>query len=219
MNYCRFRNDVIKRMANAGGATPLLPPEYQQVEYLESTGTQYINTNIQNNVQFDYYVKLCFTGYTTANDNSNYIFGVWGYDNRRFVAINITSGQLSIGYSTGFSSGGNITLNTIHEISGNLHSGSQTLHLDGVQKITMTNSGNITPVKNILFLAANSVNSIVDYSKAKVYRFTLTYNGTAILDFIPCYRKSDSKPGMYDLVTDTFFTNAGTGEFSVGNNV
>ena len=38
-------------------------------------------------------------------------------------------------------------------------------------------------------------------------------------DFVPCYRKFDNKPGMYDLVTKQFFTNAGPGEFTVGPNV
>ena len=35
-------------------------------------------------------------------------------------------------------------------------------------------------------------------------------------NFIPCYRKSDNKPGMYDLVTNTFYTNIGTGDFIIG---
>ena len=38
-------------------------------------------------------------------------------------------------------------------------------------------------------------------------------------EFIPCYRKSDDKPGMYDLITKQFFINQGEGEFLVGPNV
>ena len=34
-----------RALLSAKGKT-LLPKEYQQVEYLESTGTQYINTNV-----------------------------------------------------------------------------------------------------------------------------------------------------------------------------
>ena len=34
--------------------------------------------------------------------------------------------------------------------------------------------------------------------------------------FVPALRNSDNKPGMYDTVTGTFYTNAGSGEFSVG---
>ena len=38
-------------------------------------------------------------------------------------------------------------------------------------------------------------------------------------DMIPCYRKSDNVIGMFDKVSQTFFTNAGTGTFTKGNNV
>jgi hypothetical protein len=32
-----------------------------------------------------------------------------------------------------------------------------------------------------------------------------------VRDFIPAVRDSDSKPGFYDLVTNQFYTNAGSG--------
>lgn len=44
-------------------------------------------------------------------------------------------------------------------------------------------------------------------------------DGTIQMNLIPCYRKSDDEPGMYDTVTNTFFTNQGTGEFTVGQDV
>ncbi|MBR3423660.1 MAG: hypothetical protein IKG80_04140 [Clostridia bacterium] len=37
--------------------------------------------------------------------------------------------------------------------------------------------------------------------------------------YVPCYRKSDNEIGLYDLVTDDFLTNAGTGTFRKGGNV
>ena len=49
----------------------------------------------------------------------------------------------------------------------------------------------------------------------RLYSFTAKANGTFIMKMIPCVRKSDNKPGMYDTVSKTFFTNAGTGEFVV----
>lgn len=49
-----------------------------------------------------------------------------------------------------------------------------------------------------------------------IFEFRITENNATILDFIPCYRKSDRKPGMYDTVTKQFFTNSGTGEFILG---
>ena len=41
-------------------------------------------------------------------------------------------------------------------------------------------------------------------------------NGTLTRDFVPVIRKSDNKPGMWDKVTRTFYTNAGSGEFNYG---
>lgn len=40
-----------------------------------------------------------------------------------------------------------------------------------------------------------------------------------IRNFIPCYRKSDNVIGMYDLITKTFYENAGTGTFIKGNDI
>lgn len=49
----------------------------------------------------------------------------------------------------------------------------------------------------------------------RIYGFAIINNGVDKIRLIPCVRKSDSKPGMYDTVTKTFYTNAGTGEFIV----
>ena len=40
-----------------------------------------------------------------------------------------------------------------------------------------------------------------------------------VRDFIPAKRNSDGSIGMYDLVTSTFFGNAGTGTFVAGAEV
>ena len=56
-------------------------------------------------------------------------------------------------------------------------------------------------------------------STCKVSKFQLYENEVLIRNYIPCYRKSDNVIGMYDIVTKTFFTNAGTGTFTKGNNV
>ena len=52
---------------------------------------------------------------------------------------------------------------------------------------------------------------------ASVKIFSLTSDG--IIDLVPCYRKSDGEIGMYDLVSNTFFTNQGTGTFLKGADV
>lgn len=53
--------------------------------------------------------------------------------------------------------------------------------------------------------------------KFKVFNFTFAVDDEPQAELIPCVRKSDNKPGMYDTVSKTFYTNAGTGEFIVPN--
>jgi len=53
-------------------------------------------------------------------------------------------------------------------------------------------------------------------STMKIYSYRLSQSGVCVRHFIPVIRTSDSKPGMYDLVNNVFYTNAGTGEFTWG---
>ena len=67
-----------------------------------------------------------------------------------------------------------------------------------------------------LYLFNLNLNSGNYAAAAKVWSYRHIRNGVSIRDIVPCYPKSDSKPGMFDLVTNEFFTNAGTGEFLYG---
>jgi hypothetical protein len=67
--------------------------------------------------------------------------------------------------------------------------------------------------QNILVAGAIHPNTI----PVKTYSSKMIKNGVVVQNLIPCVRKSDSKPGMYDTVSKTFYTNAGSGEFIVPN--
>ena len=53
----------------------------------------------------------------------------------------------------------------------------------------------------------------------RLYYLRIYERGTTRINLVPCYRKSDREPGMYDLVNRIFYQNAGTGEFAVGPDV
>ena len=61
--------------------------------------------------------------------------------------------------------------------------------------------------------------SIADRASIRVYSLKMYENGQIRREFVPCYRKSDNAIGLYDLVTNQFYTNAGTGTFVRGANV
>lgn len=55
------------------------------------------------------------------------------------------------------------------------------------------------------------------FSSIKAYSFIIKDSGVIVSNLIPASRDSDGVCGMYDLITDTFLTNANTvGEFTVG---
>lgn len=61
------------------------------------------------------------------------------------------------------------------------------------------------------------VDSISDYAiRAKLFSCTVYVGSETFSELIPCVRRADNKPGMWDTVSKQFFANAGTGEFAWG---
>lgn len=94
--------------------------------------------------------------------------------------------------------------------------------VDGLN-ITIGNyryTANVIPpdigVKFALF-GYNRTTGVVNCSGSSRIYYAKFFNSNQniIGNFIPCIRKSDSKPGMYDTITDTFYTNDGTDEFII----
>ena len=57
------------------------------------------------------------------------------------------------------------------------------------------------------------------FFSGRCFRAYVELEGSRLIDLIPCYRKSDNAVGMYDIVSDTFFTSAGSGIFTKGGDV
>ena len=57
---------------------------------------------------------------------------------------------------------------------------------------------------------------VIETDMLKLYYFEMYDNDILIRHYIPCYRKSDGKIGLYDIVEGKFYTNEGEGEFLKG---
>lgn len=200
-NYCR----VIKKLCNKA----MLPPEYQQVEYLQSSGYQYIATGVYNADGLD----------VTFQSTSRGSHGVAGY----YLSNNTTNNRLSVAELQEYrvfmaSSDGNYFSVAVDSYKHRVYFGAYTnwaVYWDDVYKKTIAKQTTSTNYEAFLFRSQAMPNS----NGLKIYFCSIYIGTTKARDYIPCYRKSDNKPGMYDLVTNTFYTNAGTGEFTVGNNI
>jgi hypothetical protein len=186
--------------------TPLLLPAiYQQVEYLQSSGTQYIDIGAMSNHQY-YDVTFIYIGNVGSIPNA--ILGANGASNDVKVLIR-TNGTVAAGvgeYNIGETSF-SLTTGSVY----NIYFSPTAFDVNGVSY--KQRDGVFSGSKHAYVFAANQDYTSM-HSALKIFRLK-----TSSIDLYPCYRKSDSKPGMYDLVAKTFFTNAGTGEFTVGGNV
>lgn len=185
--------------------TSRLPSGYTEVEYLESTGTQYIDTGVDNNTNsIKLYTTIQVTvpastsayalGYYTDNQGQFFLYRsgtVWQWA-WRCSYLNSTGVFDTNKHSHIFYVENNIAY---YKLDGQIVS----------QHSTDRAGGRI-------YIAGNKHNQ----STVRTFTAAIDDGNTVKRNFIPCYRNSDNKPGMYDTMTGTFYTNAGSGEFSVG---
>ncbi|MCQ2568016.1 MAG: hypothetical protein MJ163_00245 [Alphaproteobacteria bacterium] len=69
-----------------------------------------------------------------------------------------------------------------------------------------------TPTTATLFAIHATGTTTLYHSRTKIYEYKMWRNGILTQHMIPVKRDS----GMYDTVSKTFFTNAGTGTFTEG---
>lgn len=197
-----------------------LPTEYQEVEYIESSGTQYINTGVIPTVHTGVKVKGHFA---SVQDSDNIILGAsdqTSFDDGR--AYSVDSFPNKVYFAFGEMVGdpiGTITItqtkNKQYEYTLN-YMDSGKASVDTLQ-ITLPTRTSVT--SNVLYLFCLNGNGTAGYyAHFALGYLQITQGESVIHDYVPCYRKADNVAGLYDIVTGTFLTNAGSGTFAVGNN-
>ena len=191
-----------------------LPDEYQQVEYIESTGTQYIDTGININTTTSRYETKIKPSSVSGTIG---IFGTRNYSSANQSAMNvfIISGTFRLDWISG---NGNYNVRNIS--SDTEYTISITRGLATINNVNYT-SGDTTSIDSLYPFYVGNFNNVGSVFSTgfsgKIYYSKLYNNNILVFDGVPCYRKSDNEIGMYDLVSNTFFTNAGTGTFNVGS--
>lgn len=187
-----------------------LPAEYQEVEYIEATGTQFFNTLFTPSTTDCFKLKLKIT--TPATVANGYFYGASsGNGWCSFEYLN-TQAYWNVGNST-VKGGHAMSGGTAYEYDVTYKKG--TFSVEGATSFSMSYSGNLGSEQFCVF---NSGVGNSNFAKGKL-KYLQMYAGSdfeIIRDYVPCYRKSDNAAGLYDLVNGVFYANAGTGEFVVG---
>lgn len=170
----------------------LLPSGYTALEYIESTGTQYIDTGLTVNKTDSY--EMILIAHLANNDN--------------FAGAN---GYLQFQAKIGNNKKSKINIKYIKKI--------ETIFVDD-QQVSSTDwstSYNGTNVKLGLFKLGDTNNtwSQLTGQSGKLYSCKILNNNNLIRNFVPCKNTSEIL-GLYDAVNNVFYTNAGTGTFTAG---
>ena len=212
-----------KSLIYASAGRSDVPSIYEQLSYLESTGTQYIDSGIDFKNVYGYEVNYQSIGIVKSISTYNLdgIFGVNSSDadTKIWFAYSNDKPGLSI-YLRGSSSSVSKYYTSYDEYYAAVHH--VKVETNGTVWYNEENIGTFSEFKTsaksgplYLFCAYDcSVKKSNFHSKTRIYYSKFcAQDGTLLRDFVPCKRISDGVLGMYDVVSDTFFTNKGTGTF------
>ena len=193
----------------------ILPRTYTQVDYIESSGTQYIDTGEKatENTTFD------ITFYESENTKAK-IFGSRISANNGAMALYCNSGDdFTINYGTQVVTyaDDNRFINNVVNLKTEIADNKYKFYLNNNLLNEFTKyTGNFLNENMYLSSYNNNGTAATTSGTIRTYKCKIYKNSVLVRNFIPCYRNSDNEVGMYDLVNDVFYTNDGTGEFTYG---
>lgn len=174
--------------------------DYNVVEYIESTGTQYIDTGLI--MEKSTTMRMEISAQLTSNGNWA---GVNGYMQHQASLGGGSKGLFVVDYN------GNTHIENVYFNNTLKYTQDWTSAYSGAKnKVAVIGMGN---AENTWWtnISANKYAQVGKWYYIKVYR-----SGTLVRDYVPCVRNSDGVAGLYDKVENKFYTNSGTGSFGSG---
>lgn len=184
-----------------------LPAGYTEVEWIQSSGTQYIDSGVTETA--DMAVSCHFDVDTVASD---YLFG--SQQNSGSLSYNgiFKNNMLEYNYSEiGFTAANSIKLT--EEVTGSTNN----ITINGASHTLST--GTPQNVSMLIFGIRRNTGAMRPYGgKAKLRYFKIKKGSNTVRDFVPCKNPAGTV-GLYDLVGGEFYGNSGTGAFTAGAEV
>lgn len=184
------------------GNTIVTPTEtYTRLTYIECDGQQYINTGYT--VQEDDVIEVDYIR-TSSTSADKALFGASDGTNGIWYSIYGTAAYYRFGHTSSENTGG----------MGNRYM--LTLQKGNVDADGLVEALPFTALPNLplyIFARNNNNNSVSMYCSCQTRKFKIVkQTGEVVMELQACKRDSDGKVGMLDIMSDTFYTNSGTGE-------
>ena len=194
------------------GGWELLPDGYTQVEYIQSSGTQYINTGykLQNTDQL-------IVDMLVGQSGGSYVEFGFRSDSSAKNSMYSIDGRFVYGDANGYvaSSDKLVTINERHLIIVN----GNNYFVDDVKTTmskTFTNGNNL----DLYLFAYNNNGSVGAQSPStRIYGVQIINSSRACVRNLIPVRNPSGALGLYDLVENKFYANAGSGTFTAGADV
>lgn len=198
-----------------GGYVGVNTTLYTPVDYIQSSGTQYIDTMV-----FPYKTK-CEVTFSVPNQPSSngYLVAGWNANNNRYYAV-----AFATNYSNSFVSvlRDNASAVILGPYNNNIHTviyndENNKVFYDNVEKGTVSDLTTEGAQSIYLFTMHNGSGSTQEFISARLYgiKFWDKLTNTLIKDFIPAL-DANNVACLYDKVEDKFYYNQGTGTFGYG---
>lgn len=180
---------------------------YTPIEYIESTGTQYIDTGVTPNQD----TSVLLNGQITSNDTSGIFFGCRTSASQDIYTIQRTArNEWVMGYNAAATPFGTGDTNPHTWYKNKNHQ-----YMDNLLIYTFPYGNFTCKGSGILFGGNfNGTKEATDHH-LRVKLCKIYNNDVLVRDFIPVL-DPNGVPCMYDKVTQQFFYNIGTGDFIAG---
>lgn len=196
-----------------------LPEGFTAVEYIQTSGSQYIDTGVKSSASVGMSADFCFVD---ARTNQNLAQTYDGTGSHYQLLVLMASSWGSPDGSVWFLYGYRNTLQYFKKADTNRHiyyfnaDGQYTVEMDGIQyaKADPSQTTFTADARNLYLFARNSP-AVDGYAYMKLYSCAMYDGGVKIRDFKPCL-DADGVPCLYDLISKTAFYNQGAGSFTWG---
>lgn len=186
-------------------SNPRLPSAYQEVEYIESSWTQFIETDV-NSLTAPFKVEVKYMKQNTDTSDQTL---VWQRQLWKFVNIYNNYYENLWSDTASWSASGD---NDIHTI---ITDSSNGLYKDWVLLVSWTSWNRSSSYNALIFaFSEDSAANAKWFLKGRIYEVKIISNNALYRHYIPCYRKSDGVIGMYEIVAGVFKTNSWSWTFT-----
>lgn len=208
-----------------------LPPTYKRVNYLQSTGTQYIDTRIATDGTYTIRAKLKATvmqqwsAWGRAYKTADYDVG-----GSSFCRLTVQSGYYGMNFLYYWNGSVHGNRPNITDVEWDINESNVWEALEGVKYAKVNGYDASIRGNNTLKVDASNPNNLTHYvfwangiftngntkAKMKLYYFQMINgSGKIVLDLIPCL-DTKGTPCMFDRIANKTFYNQGTGDFLYG---